>query len=90
MSDWDSLEDDAKAHSRKRGGCGIAILLTHVTEESGPEAANSLARVLLNHRLTNTSIHRALESRVEPDYLPSPFTLARHRSNRCSCPKEAS
>jgi hypothetical protein len=86
VNDWDDLESDAKAASANRSPrCGVGVLLEMLHAEHGEAAALSVVRTLRNTRLTSSSIHKALKSRVEPDYLPSSYTLARHRKGACSC-----
>lgn len=86
MNDWDDLEDDARAASVNRGPrCSVGVMLELVEEEHGEAAVLSILRTLRNARLTTSSIHKALEKRVEPDYLPSPYSLGRHRKGACSC-----
>ena len=86
MNDWDDLEDDARAASVLRGPrCGVGVMLELIQEEHGEAAVLSVKRTLKNHRLTTSSIHKALESRVEADYLPSAYSLGRHRKGACSC-----
>lgn len=88
---WEDLESDAKSLAGNTGPrCGVRIMLDYIRNEHGENAHESVVRTLYNYRLTTSSIHRALESRVEPDYLPSTYSLGRHRSGRCSCPKEES
>lgn len=91
VSDWDELEDDAKAASgNRKTRCGVGIMLEEILEEHGEQAVLSVMRTFKNHRLTTSSIYAALEKRVEPDYLPSAYTLGRHRKGACSCPREDS
>lgn len=86
MNGWDDLEADARAASVSRGPrCGVDMMLELVEEEHGKDAVLSIRRTFKNHRLTTASIHKALESRVEPDYLPSAYSLGRHRKGACSC-----
>lgn len=89
MGDWDSLEAEAKSSSVPRGGrCGVSLMMEIITEENGADAAASVLRTMANVRLTTTSIHKALESRVEADYLPSVYTIQRHRKGACQCKRE--
>jgi hypothetical protein len=60
-------------------------MLELVREEHGEAAVLSIVRTFRNVRLTTASIHKALKSRVEPDYLPSAYSLGRHRKGACSC-----
>jgi hypothetical protein len=86
VNDWDDLEDDAKAASVNRGPrCGVGVMLDMVREEHGKAAVLSIMRTFKNVRLTTASIHLALKSRIEPDYLPSAYSLGRHRKGACSC-----
>lgn len=86
MNDWDNLEDDARVASTNRGPrCGVDVMLDLILEEHGAKAVTSVLNTFNNSRLTTASIHKALESRIEPDYLPSAYSLGRHRNGRCSC-----
>lgn len=86
---WEDLEEDAKASIRSHGPqCSVAVMFEVIGEENGSEAVASVLNALHNHRLTTASIHRALQTRVESDYLPSVYSLGRHRKHQCSCPKE--
>lgn len=88
---WDDLENDAR-HLGGHGGptCGVASFLGDVAEKYGQDAADSIVRVMGNHRLTMSSIHKAIEARTGRVQLPSVYTFQRHRSGRCACPREAS
>lgn len=70
--------------------CGVRRMLTYVGEDHGAAAVASIIRTLKNARLTSTSIHKALESRVTPSDLPSVYCIQRHRTGRCGCPREGS
>lgn len=84
--EWGDLEADAQSNVSKKGpSCGMARMFEVVREEHGEDAVTSIARALANHRLTTSSIRRALESRVDPDFLPSQFTIQRHRNKVCTC-----
>lgn len=86
MNDWDDLEDDARAASVSRGPrCSVAVMLEVIHEDFGQDAVTSVLRTLKNHRLTTSSIHKALEKRVTPCDLPSAYSLGRHRKGACSC-----
>jgi hypothetical protein len=92
MSEWDDLEKEARSLSANRGPrCGVSLLLDDIAEEFGPEARDSVIRTLDNHRLTTTSIRKALGMRVtEFMDLPSSYSIQRHRSSRCGCKGDAS
>ena len=87
MNDWDDLETEALSDVNGPGPrCGVWFMLEGLDDK----ARASIARALDNVRLTTSSIHRALEKRVQSSDLPSAYTLARHRAGRCSCDREAS
>jgi hypothetical protein len=88
---WDDLEEDAKASGNQRGPiCGVKRMMQELGTDHGPLAVESVLRTMANRRLTSTSIHKALESRVPAEDLPSAYCIQRHRSARCSCPKDTS
>lgn len=90
-SEWDDLEADAKSVSDRRGPkCGVTIMLGIIRNDFGQAAYESVVRTLANVRLTGVSIHKALESRVTPGDLPSSYSIQRHRTGRCSCPRDTS
>lgn len=85
MSEWENLEDDARANP-KGPRCTVGIML----ETIGAEGRASVERALGNIRLTSSGLRRALESRVGLEDLPSAQSLTRHRRGSCNCPKGAS
>ena len=91
-NDWSSLENEAKSLSANRGPrCGVATLLEDITEVHGAEASDAVLRTLANHRLTPSSIHKALGPRLDGSIeLPSAYSLQRHRSSRCGCKGDGS
>lgn len=90
--DWSSLESEAKSLTANRGPrCGVAMLLDDITEVHGAEASESVTRTLANHRLTTSSIRKALLTRLDGSIeLPSAYSLQRHRSSRCGCKGDGS
>lgn len=90
MSDWEDLETEAREYSTHRGPkCGVAVFLDDLGEEFGQPAVESVTRTMANHRLTSTSIRRALGGRLpETIILPSTWTIQRHRTKRCGCKQE--
>jgi len=90
MSDWGSLEADAKESAFPGPRCSVWILLHELEEKDLGEAAGAVRRTLANVRLTSSGIHKALSARLDADLLPTAQTLTRHRRGACSCKKEGS
>lgn len=81
---WDELETEALARKKPGPSCSVKVLLEWLHEHD-PKGADTIVRVMANHRLSTTSIHAALETRVEEWLLPSAWSLRHHRAGRCSC-----
>ena len=91
MNDWDSLQAEVASDAKRTHYiCSVRALIDCVRHEQGDSAASSLIQTLGNHRLSTTSIRRALERRVEPVMLPSAWSIGHHRRDQCSCTKEGS
>lgn len=88
---WDSFESEAATPPPPPGPkCRVALLYAHLNQTGQSEAVAFIQRTLLNHRLTTSSIHKALSGRLEAGDAPSMQSLVRHRRGDCACPRGTS
>ncbi len=84
MTSWDDFETDATASAYPGPKCATRIML----DSLGPDAKAAVLHAFANYRLTSTSIHKALESRIPATELASPQSINRHRRGACNCDKD--
>lgn len=81
MSDWSSLEAEARKRTREVGPrCAVEVFLSHLE----PEDAKAIGVALENPNLTTVGIQRAIEAHLG-SVAPSVWSIGNHRNRKCRC-----
>lgn len=86
MSDFEGLTEQARDSSWGPGPrCQVHQLLQFLPGEDAEHVEKALADI----KVTNTGLHRALQSRMgDSPWIPSIWSIGNHRRGNCRCGSE--